>query len=184
MKKSLVLAMVAFTSLVLQANAHLITPGGTLVYNGPDSEATMSDHLNTDVILLFKQEYDDGIRGGSEGSYGSYFTITLTDESHATIRWNLAGAGIELLGVAWKDGNVAGQPGTGDAYLWSAVSDDQSIVGGPDQIATIPIFNGAFSHISFYGRETTRQVPEGGSTAIMLGLALLGFGGLRRKLQK
>ncbi len=27
-------------------------------------------------------------------------------------------------------------------------------------------------------------VPEGGSTAIMLGLALLGFGGLRRKLQK
>jgi len=28
------------------------------------------------------------------------------------------------------------------------------------------------------------QVPEGGSTAIMLGLALLGFGGLRRKLQK
>lgn len=30
----------------------------------------------------------------------------------------------------------------------------------------------------------TGQVPEGGSTAIMLGLALLGFGGLRRKLQK
>jgi hypothetical protein len=28
------------------------------------------------------------------------------------------------------------------------------------------------------------RVPEGGSTAIMLGLALLGFGGLRRKLQK
>jgi len=27
-------------------------------------------------------------------------------------------------------------------------------------------------------------VPEGGSTAILLGLALLGFGGLRRKLQK
>jgi hypothetical protein len=29
-----------------------------------------------------------------------------------------------------------------------------------------------------------QRVPEGGSTAIMLGLALLGFGGLRRKLQK
>ena len=28
------------------------------------------------------------------------------------------------------------------------------------------------------------RVPEGGSTAIMLGLALMGFGGLRRKLQK
>ena len=28
------------------------------------------------------------------------------------------------------------------------------------------------------------QVPEGGSTVIMLSLALLGFGGLRRKLQK
>jgi hypothetical protein len=182
MKKSLILAVAAL-SLALQANAHLITPGGNLDYNGPDSDANMSVNLGTDVFLLFKQEYNDGVLGSSEGNYGNYFTITLTDESHATISWNLAGTGIELLGVAWKDGMVSGQPGTGDAYVWSAVSDDQAVVGGPDQIATIPLFRGAFSHISFYGRQTNR-VPEGGSTAIMLGLGLMGFAGLRRKLKK
>src|SRR5688572_18119965 len=178
MKKSLLLAVAAL-SLALQANAHLITPGGNLILNGPDSEANMSVNLGTPVSLLFKAEYDDGVLGGTEGAFGSYFTINLIDESHATISWNLTGTGIELLGVAWKDGNVSGQPGTGDSFVWSAVSGDQAVVGGPDQIATIPLFTGAFSHISFYGRETNR-VPEGGSTAIMLGLGLMGFAGLRR----
>jgi hypothetical protein len=180
MKKSLALAMVALTSLVLQANAHLITPEGNLYLNGPDSEANMSTLLNTPVQLLFKAEYDDGVLGKTEGDFGSYFTITLIDDSHARISWNFTGTGIELLGVAWKDGILAGQPGTAGAFLWSAVSDDQAVVGGPDNVSTVPVFNGAISHISFYGQ----RVPEGGSTAIMLGLALLGFGGLRRKLQK
>jgi hypothetical protein len=179
MKKSLVLAMAALASLVFQANAHLITPSGNLEYDGPDSAANMSDNLGSSVFLLFSREYNDGVISGSEGSYGNYFTINLIDDSHATISWNLTGTGIELLGVAWKDGNLNGQPGTGDAYVWSAVSDDQAVVGGPDQITTVPLFTGAFSHISFYGQ----RVPEGGSTAIMLGLALLGFGGLRRKLK-
>ncbi len=180
MKKSLALAMVVFTSLVLQANAHLITPGGNLVLSGPDSEANMSTLLGTPVTLLYKAEYDDGVLGGTEGAFGNYFTITLIDDSHATISWNLTGTGIELLGVAWKDGQVVGVPNSGDAFVWSAVSDDQAVVGGPDNIATVPLFRGAISHISFYGH----RVPEGGSTAILLGLALLGFGGLRRKLQK
>jgi hypothetical protein len=180
MKKSFVLAMVALTSLVLQAHAHLITPAGNLVVSGPDSEANMSTYLGTPVVLLFKAEYDDGVLGATEGAFGNYFTINLIDESHATISWNLTGTGVELLGVAWKDGNLVGQPGTGEAFVWSAVSDDQAVIGGPDNIATVPLFTGAISHISFYGQ----RVPEGGSTAIMLGLALLGFGGLRRKLQK
>jgi hypothetical protein len=41
-----------------------------------------------------------------------------------------------------------------------------------------------FAPFSHDGEGGGGQVPEGGSTAIMLGLALLGFGGLRRKLQK
>jgi hypothetical protein len=184
MKKILTLTMVALTSLVLQANAHLITPAGNLFLAGPDSEANMSTLLGTSVDLLFKAEYDDGVLGGTEGSFGSYFTITLIDESHATLSWNLTGSGVELLGVAWKDGNLAGQPGTAGAFLWSAVSADQRIIGGPDNVASVPVFNGAISHISFYGRETTSRVPEGGSTAILLGLAMLGFGGVRRKLKK
>src|SRR5688572_15902276 len=42
--------------------------------------------------------------------------------------------------------------------------------------------NAPFSHDADGGGGN--EVPEGGSTAIMLGLALLGFGGLRRKLRK
>jgi hypothetical protein len=41
--------------------------------------------------------------------------------------------------------------------------------------------NAPFSHDADGGGN---EVPEGGSTAILLGLALLGFGGLRRKLRK
>jgi len=40
------------------------------------------------------------------------------------------------------------------------------------------------SHDVVLSFASPNTVPEGGSTAILLGLALLGFGGLRRKLQK
>ena len=176
-------ALIAVGALSFQANAHLINPEGILVEGQNDSPEFFNalDGVD-DYVLLYKAEYDDGVLGDEEGDYGAYFTIVHPfggDDELAQISWNLAGSGYELYYVAWKDGNIEGTTGTGKSFAYSAVSDDQRIEGGPEEITTTPPFTGAFSHISFYGRQG-ESVPDGGASAALLGLGLLALGAARR----
>jgi hypothetical protein len=108
---------VACVGLALQVNAHLIDPDGNLYVGSNDNAAIMSGLLGTDVVLLFKQEYNDGVAGESEGA-AQYFKVTNPvngNNNLATISWDLTGSGYELYGVAWKDGtlvNFSGQKGS------------------------------------------------------------------------
>jgi len=172
---------VACVGLALQVNAHLIDPDGNLYVGSNDNAAIMSGLLGTDVVLLFKQEYNDGVAGESEGA-AQYFKVTNPvngNNNLATISWDLTGSGYELYGVAWKDGtlvNFSGQKG----FYWSAVSEDERLVGGPETISTQPAFRGAVSHVAFYGV----RVPDGGATLLLLGAGLTALGTARRFLKR
>ena len=141
----------------------------------------MADPDTTNIILLYKAEFDDGVPGDVEGDFGANFTIIHPvggDDQVATIEWDLTGTGFLLSYVAWKDGIIQGRPGTGDSFLYSGVSEDQRVTGGPENITTADTFVGAFSHIAFYGRP---GVPDGGTTLMLLGSALACLGALRRR---
>ena len=179
--KAWMMAAVACVGLALQANAHLIDPDGNLYVGSNDNAAIMSGLLGTDVVLLFKQEYNDGVAGASEGA-GQYFQVTNPvngDNNLATISWDLTGSGYELFGVAWKDGTLVDFKGE-KGFYWSAVSDDERLVGGPETVSTQPDFRGAVSHVAFYGV----RVPDGGATLVLLGAGLTALGTARRFLKR
>ena len=167
------------------AQADLINPDGILV-TGQNDSASFFNNLagTTDITLLYKAEYDDGVLGDEEGDFGSYFTIVHPlngSDEDARISWDLTGSGVLLSYVAWKDGRLVGQTGTGNSFLYSGVTPDQRLVGGPHDITTTPPFVGAFSHIAFYGTPGGAPVPDGGTTLMLLGAGLGCLGALRRR---
>jgi VPDSG-CTERM motif len=188
-KQKLAAATVAIAVALLAcapAHASLLNPDGILVTDGPDSPSFFNTLEGTsDIILLYKAEFDDGVPGDVEGDFGEFFTIVHPvggSDEDATISWDLTGSGFLLSYVAWKDGTIAGQPGTGTAFLYSGVSEDQRLIGGPHDITTTGPFVGAFSHIAFYGRPgEVPPVPDGGATVMLLGTALACLGALRRR---
>jgi hypothetical protein len=180
-----VLAIVAAFLAGGPAKANLINPNGILV-TGQNDSASYFNNLEgtTDIILLYKAEYDDGVPGDTEGDFGGFFTIVHPlggSDEDARISWDLTNSGFLLSYVAWKDGRLAGQPGTGLSFLYSGVEEDQQFVGGPHDITTTPPYVGAFSHIAFYGRPGGAPVPDGGATLILLGSALACLGALRKR---
>jgi VPDSG-CTERM motif len=102
------------------------------------------------------------------------------------ISWNLTGTGDQLNYVLLKDGSGTVNDVTGQLYRLYQVSDDQKFASGGLQTVMIDQdSNGTpdkgISHITFFGSPGA-SVPDGGATAMLLGIALASLGAFRRRL--
>ena len=179
-------AMLAFTQNASAARhpmpaqpAHLLTPVQFFT-NGPiGNPAAELTYLQGQNLLpatsqfLFKQESN----GNTEGNFGQYFTVTISGNT-ATVSWDLTGSGFTLDGLLIKDGNVQG---AGMLYRFYGVSADEALIGSGTVMFDDPVRN--ISHISFFG-SPGGQVPDGGTTVMLLGAALGSLGMARRFFKK
>lgn len=118
--------------------------------------------------------------GSEEGTlkdfYSTGYTIGLNG-GDATITWNGGGTFAVATYLLAKDGNLG-------SYLWD-ISDwngtDTIFIPNPwlaDQ-GTLK----TYSHVQFWGSSDTTKVPDGGTTAVLLGLGLVGLSfAARRRL--
>jgi hypothetical protein len=170
-----------------QAQAHLLDPFQFELTNPIGNPAAELSYLQTNgggsyqptflpatSQFLFKQNAN----GSTEGNFGQYFTITVVDGHTWNISWDLTLSGFQLDGVLIKDG-VSG-PGN-QLYRFYGVSADEVLVGSGTVTFDDPIKN--ISHISFFG-SPAGQVPDGGTTVMLLGAALSSLGMARRFLKK
>ena len=121
--------------------------------------------------FLFKQNND----GTTDGNFGQFFTVAFAPATNSwDISWNLTGSGFTLDGVLIKDGNLGGQ-----LYRFYGVSADENVSGS----GTVSFAIRNISHVSFFGSPTGQQVPDGGTTIMLLGAALSTLGVARRYLK-
>ena len=165
-----------------QAQAHLINPitfDVNLNNYNPDTEMA---HLQSQSMLpgtsqfLFKQNNDNT----TDGNFGQYFTINMVDGNTWDITWNLTGSGFTLDGVLIKDGSI--DHGGTQHFRFYGVSDDEITSGAGTVEFVNPVRN--ISHVVFFGSEGSTNVPDGGSTVMLLGAALGSLGMARRFLKK
>jgi hypothetical protein len=165
-----------------QAQAHLLTPTQfdvSLANYNPDTELAYLNgpggFLPSTSEFLFKQNNDNT----TAGNFGQYFTINMVDGNTWDITWNLAGSGFTLDGVLIKDGSI--DRGETQHFRFYGVSDDEITSGAGTVEFVNPVRN--ISHVVFFGSEGT-NVPDGGSTVMLLGAALGSLGMARRFLKK
>jgi hypothetical protein len=182
--KTLAVAMAVVLGMAFQAQALTIDPATTPACGLPvcleaSGNETSQNEINAIIAAfvgteLYKSEVDGGGEFGAfAGNYTTTYFNTATDPSDADIVWDggafITGNPIHLL---VKDGNA-----TPAWYLFN--------ITGWDGMETIELRNfwpnqGAISHISIYGNGTS--VPDGGSVALLLGMALMGLAGFRRMM--
>jgi hypothetical protein len=147
----------------------LITPGSanlvaTFIQNGV---ADINGLYG--VSLLYKQNAGGSEEGSSKTNYSTSFNLDL---SGGAITWDgpsrIVGSPLYFF---VKDGSPRPQ------YLF-----DISAWDGQEQITFSGFYptDGEISHVSIHG---TTAVPDGGMTLMLLGGALIGLEGLRRKLR-
>ena len=181
--KYLTAILIAVAGLGLQqTQAHLLDPFEFTVGSPIGNPAAELNYLQTNgggsyqptflpatSQFLFKMNAN----GSTEGAFGQYFTINMVSGSTWEISWNLTGSGFTLDGALIKDGNLGGQ-----LYSFYGVSADETLIGS----GTVSFTSGRnISHISFFG-SPGGQVPDGGTTVMLLGAALSTLGVARRYL--
>jgi VPDSG-CTERM motif len=163
-----------------QAQAHLLDPVQFFT-NGPiGNPSDEVTYLQGQGLLpatsqfLFKMNND----GSTEGAFGQYFTINMVSGNTWEVSWDLTGSGFTLDGALIKDGRVQGN---GMIYRFYGVSADETVAGSGTVTFDNPVRN--ISHISFFG-SPGGQVPDGGTTVMLLGAALSSLGAARRFFKK
>lgn len=177
-KKLLSVLAVGLALLSVNANAHLVYMGEyqpNLPNANPDTEL---DWLKTlpgvpsDVEFLFK---DDGTINNPKNLD---ITVTGLDALTGTVSWDVSLSGWSIDYVLVKSGSGRDVGG----YNVYSVSADQRFVNLLGDEIVGP-YNKEISHVSIFGRPGG-TVPDGGLTAVLLGLALSGMGATRRFLKK
>jgi protein with PEP-CTERM/exosortase system signal len=123
--------------------------------------------------FLGKFNNDGTIENGAI-NISQYVTITVVNGSTWNVSWNLTGSGFTMDGMLIKDGNVRL---SGEIYRFYGVTPDQELVGSGTVTFDNPVRN--ISHITFFG-SPGGQVPDGGTTVMLLGTALGALGIARR----
>jgi hypothetical protein len=167
-----------------QAQAHLLDPQTFFLDNplgsGTEEAAYLSSHGYTDECCQYlgKQNANGSFENGAI-NISQYVTITHVSGTTWDVSWDLTGSGFTLCGVLIKDGAVNQQ----QIYRFYGVSADETVVGS-GTVSFADIQNGRnISHISFFGC-AGQQVPDGGTTVMLLGAALSSLGVARRYLKK
>ena len=182
--KYLTAILIAVAGLGLQqAQAHLLDPV-QFFHNGPiGSQSDENTFLQGQNLLpatsqaLGKFESNNNIENGAI-DIASFVTVTFNGNV-ATVSWDLTGSGFTLDGLLIKDGNVQGG---GMLYRFYGVSADETLVGSGTVTFDNPVRD--ISHITFFGSPGGGQVPDGGTTVMLLGAALGSLGMARRFLKK
>jgi hypothetical protein len=117
---------------------------------------------------------DDGSIENGAINISTYVILNMVSGNTWDISWNLTGSGFTLDGVLIKDGNVQG---SGMLYRFYGVSADEALIGSGTVTFDDPTRD--ISHISFFG-SPGGQVPDGGTTVMLLGAALGALGIARR----
>jgi hypothetical protein len=125
---------------------------------------------------LGKFEDTSGVENGAI-NISTYVTVTMVSGNTWNITWNLTGSGFTLDGVLIKDGTVQRQ---GMLYRFYGVSADEALIGSGTVTFDNPVKN--ISHITFFG-SPGGNVPDGGTTVMLLGGALSVLGMARRYLK-
>ena len=129
------------------------------------------------ATLMYKSDVGGSDSGPLAGSYDTDFTPN-TDPEDALIEYT--GSGDIVAGTIWlliKDGNS--HP---DAYLFNLTALGWD--GQEDLLAeNFWVGQGAISHVELLSttHRPPQEIPDGGATAALLGLGLLGVTALRRK---
>lgn len=177
-------------SLLFAANASALTlmPGGEFTsgaefpaYNNPDAadvSTLLTDILMTDTIvdLLYK----DNVGGAEEGlsnfqaAYDTTYSNTPTDPADALIEYI---SGDVMTDASWL--LVKGGVQEPSWYLfetegWNGIDDIVLTGFWPNQ--------GAISHVSIFGTDTSTSVPEP-ATLLLLSFGLLGFAFANKRKQ-
>jgi hypothetical protein len=164
-------------SLAYNAQALLITAGTTsaLATGNQTSQSQIEAYIQSNygpLNLLYVQN-KGGLEGGSfAGSYTTTFGDPLLTDEDFTITYN-GGPSINSNPVYLlvKDGNAVPAWYFYDISGWNGTEVIQGQNFWPNK--------GGISHVSIYGNHS--PVPDGGMTAAMLGLGLLGVGFLGRR---
>jgi hypothetical protein len=160
-----------------------ITPGTTPVWTGTDPSNLDSSQIgaivgNT-VTCLYKKEAETGTETATfASSYETSFIPTSAEASAATITY-VGGTAISsptsYLYVKDGNSNPAFYIFNLTALGWTGI-ETLSLSGFWDP------GTGAISNLAIYGGGPT-NVPDGGTTAVLLGFALVAFGLVKRRLQ-
>jgi hypothetical protein len=187
MKNTLLKTLALAASLFItgtMASASLI-PQGLIPQGGnsnPSTEIAQIEANSTLEDLVYLARYDFSDNGGGSWSYGDpiftgLFTATqyTGNPATSTVTWDLTGTGYTLEAVVTKTAR--------ESLNLYTVADDQKIKDLVGQDVNFP-GKDSISHISFYGNRGTTNVPEGGASVALLGLALGGLGAARRFMVK
>jgi hypothetical protein len=177
--KKLLLACAAIVagSLAYNAQALLITAGTTpaLLTGNDTSQAAIEGIIQANygpLALLYVQNTP----GSEEGTFASSYTTTLGDplltDEDFTISY-VGGSSINSNPVYLlvKDGNAIPAWYLYNISGWNGTE----VIQGQNFWPT----KGGISHVSIYGNHTA--VPDGGMSAALLGLGMLGLGFLARR---
>jgi hypothetical protein len=142
--------------------------------SNPDTELGLIEALSGED-LTFLYRYPTG-----EGTFDSYFTVSDNLDGTADVSWNLTGSGAEAWALGVKSGD--------DDIHWYGVHANERLISDPHPVSA-PGGITSISHISFFGKLTgpgpdPDPVPDTGSTALLLGAALLGLQGYRRMIAR
>jgi hypothetical protein len=184
--KYLAAVLIAVAGMGLQqAQGHLLDPDQFFrpgpIGTGTDEQNFLISTGRLPATSQYLGKYNQGgvVENGAI-NISSYVTITETTANTWQISWNLTGSGFTLDGVLIKDGNVQTK---GHIYRFYGVSADEALIGSGTVTFDDPVR--AISHITFFGSPGGGgQVPDGGTTVMLLGAALGSLGMARRFLKK
>jgi VPDSG-CTERM motif len=180
--KYLTAVLIAVAGLGLQQAHAGLNPGQEFFHtpfgSGTDEATFLIDagYMDDCCQFLGKFDNDTGWEPGAIQNISQFITVTKTSGSEWHIEWHLSGSGFTMCGMLIKDGQ-GGAHGE-NLYSFFSVTDDQKVDGEGD----VSFANGRnISHISFFGC-AEGGVPDGGTTVMLLGVALSGLGLVRRYL--
>jgi hypothetical protein len=143
---------------------------------GANTYWVAGDEPSPPVSLLFKEDFATGSQEGSGvGSFDVAWVPPDEDPHTAVITWT-PGYSFTLTTIWLKAGSDQGNSGGGEWYSFDvsgfnlAIHDSITLVNPSGD-------KPAISHVSLVGS----AVPEGGVTAVMLGMGLLGLGLIGRR---
>jgi hypothetical protein len=170
-------AMLTLNATALEITAANADYQGTIPTN-PNAGDIATITGSSTLSLLYKSD--------GEGSFlNSYTTIFSGGNESAQVIYDGGGdpsiPSQDDLWLVIKDG-VNNNP---IWYIWDLSASGLNWNGTETlDIGVLWPQQGAISHVGIYGGGGTNQVPEGGSTAILLGTALVGIGAFRRRFSK
>ena len=130
---------------------------------------------DADAQICFKSDVS-GETGYMGHNPGGFITISVNADNTLHVAWDMTGSDGVVCGFATKDGK-------GNLVHYYSVTSPDQVVGSAD--LEVP-GNGAraLSHLTVFCCPGEHQVPDGGTTVILLGMALSGLGVARRYLKR